>query len=132
MNLRMQKALLAIGTLLLGGGLVWYFGFNGASTVDTNTSESENLGTYSYQCDGGAEFTMTLAAGMTSILISPIKGAVPQVVLMPKNDATSVYEGDGVTLTGAGEGISLAIGEAVLNCNPIPAGPDMAPFNWGD
>lgn len=90
-------------------------------------------GTYAYQCDTGAKFTMTPSTEVASIKLTPGEGATfaETTLVFVNADMGQRFEGAGIVFVGAGEGVTITAGDTVLKCNPVPS-TDMAPWNWGD
>jgi hypothetical protein len=104
--------------------------------TDNKPLVQSSMGTYSYQCDNGADMTMTPADDMSAVSIGPngmqSQGKIPAVTLAAAGNAQGArFEGSGVVFVGAGEEITLTYNGQTVHCNPL-ANPDMAPFNWGD
>lgn len=118
--------LVALTIVIIGG---WY--------MYTNTSSSTMLagdaGTYAYMCDTGVGFNMTPSTDVASITVSPGEGAsFGETTLSFVNaDAGQRFEGEGMVFVGAGEGVTLTVGNTTHVCEPVPS-TDMAPWNWGD
>jgi hypothetical protein len=90
-------------------------------------------GDYAYRCDGGVELSVTPATDGSSVRLLPGEGsAFEESVLLFKNgDEGARFEGNGIILIGAGEGIRVVAGTQTLNCQPVPDA-ENAPYNFGD
>lgn len=105
--------------------------------VYTNQSSSTMLagdaGSYGYMCDTGLAFSMTPSTDAASLMITPGEGASfgETTLSFVNGDAGQRFEADGMVFVGAGEGVTLTVGNTTHMCNPVPS-TDMAPWNWGD
>ena len=120
-----------VAVVVLGGG--WYIYVHGSASPAKEV-QTQNVGTYQYECDEHVQFSMTPASDMSSIHVAPVNGGVypPDSTLMKKAATTSAarYENNGVVFTATGETVTLGEGDSAINCSPVPNG--GAPFNWGD
>jgi hypothetical protein len=120
---------------ILIGGAYWYMQTPSSGERTGPGSESADMGTYAYQCEGGAEFTMTPSSDLSSITLAPGANAGFSATTLSFVNATNGqrFEGGGMVFVGAGESVALTMpaGDAPLNCEPKP-NTEMAPWNWGD
>jgi hypothetical protein len=116
-----------LAVIILIGGYIWYI------NSDMQMQMSETMGTYEYVCEGGMEFTMSPSADISAITLAPGANATFAATTLGKtgSETGAVYEGSSMVFVGAGEDVSLSIGEQKYTCNPKP-NTDMAPWNWGD
>ena len=131
----MNKTLVWVVVLLiiLGGGY-WFIqqsGMQGAMTEN-------DMGTYAYTCENGAQFTMSPASDVKTIKLSAGSQGMftGDVTLEQKESAAGArFEGNvggsAVVFVGAGEEVQFSVGKENTVCNPVPNA-EMAPWNWGD
>lgn len=133
----MKYILLIIVALgIIGGG--WWFLEERTSKAHQEAemqrlwSEAEqSMGKYEYTCTDGSGFAMTPSVDLGSIRLEPIQADFKPMVLTSIDGVGARFEGGGMVFVGAGEGVSLTVGEKTHTCTPKP-NPDMAPWNWGD
>lgn len=125
MNKGLVWAVLLI--IVLIGGWYWY------SNQQDAEMEAMEWGTYAYQCDTGATFTMSPSGDISTLLVVPGEGAsfAETTLTFVNGDNGQRFEGEGMVFVGAGEGVSLTAGGITHICEPVP-NPDEPPFNWGD
>ena len=107
-----------------------------APVTNTQSSETEDMGSYAYTCDNGSQFTMAPADDVSSLTISAGSQGIFTGTVTLTGDNTGVhFEGmlgtQKITFDGAGEEVRLVVGAASTVCMPV-ANADMAPWNWGD
>lgn len=128
-------SLLVVLAVLIGGGY-WYMQLDQSAGIDMeadqNAMQQEDMGSYSYVCDNGSEFTMTPSSDMASVeLTAGSQGMFTGVVTVHKMGEGNHFENETIVFSGAGEEVRLEVGNESTVCNPKP-NPDMAPWNWGD
>ena len=125
--------IVAVVVAVVAVGYYFYPQFLKAPTV-SEQSNTQDLGTYNYECDEHVGFSMTPSADVSSIKIAATGGgAYPPAVTLTKQSSTSgvLYTGGGVTFAGKGETVTLGTGDSAINCSPV-ADANNAPFNWGN
>lgn len=142
------KTVIGVAAAVVVAGAVFYWFAAGQPHTPMLASNEEpgaaaeapvqdNMGTYPYQCDNGADMTMTPASDMSAVSIAPngvaSQGKIPTATLKANafDGGPATFTGQGITFVGAGEEITLTMDTTVVHCNPLP-NPDEAPFNWGD
>ncbi len=86
---------------------------------------------YAYQCDT-FNFSLLIPDDLSSVTLVPAQGApFFRTVLNASAGAHARFEGGGVTLTGAGEEVTIQSDAGTYVCYPLPSS-DKAPWNWGD
>ena len=144
MNTKTIFAIILLILIIAGG--YWYMS-SAKTLVPVTVAQNDQpkakiapggaLGTYRYECDEHVQFTMTPAEKMISISIAPVNGATfpPSTALIHVSAGQSggrVFQGNGITLTGRGESVTLASARSgALNCSPI-VDSEKAPFNFGE
>lgn len=134
-----NKSLIGALVIIIIGLLAWYFLGSArvvsAPTVSQNaTTTSDNMGTYSYECDEHVAFTMTPSSDMGSIKIAPVGASSypPATTLYKEPAPTGVrYVGSGILFNARGETVTLGQGSSMITCTPTPSQTE-APFNFGD
>lgn len=126
----MKKFLITLATLTAA-----FFLFNAYIYYQKQADESKySFGTYAYECQNGAEFSMLLPEDMESILIVPAEGVdyIPRTIISKAESETGTrYEGNGLTFLAHGETVEFWSEEFATFCAPI-VNQDEAPFNFGD
>jgi len=92
------------------------------------------MGSYTYLCDDGSEFTLSLPSDMKSIYIVPspdVDRFKSSIVTKQESAQGVLYVGNGIEFKAKGETVTLTAGELISVCLPVLK-EDEAPFNFGD
>ncbi len=119
----MSKTLIALVVIVILAAGGWYF---------YTTPVVVEAGEYAYQCENGSQFSMTPSESMAEVtLYAGSQGMFTGAVTVHKMGDGNHYEGGNIVFGGAGEEVSLTVGNESTVCNPVPNA-EMAPWNWGD
>lgn len=123
-----SKLLWVVAVLIVLSGAYYFLVGPGKDTKE----EGGDMGSYSYTCDSGAEFSMIPASDVSTIRVTPGAGATFVATTLTQVSGTnSRFEGGDMVFMGEGEQVTLSFSGTILVCTP-KSNPDMAPWNWGD
>lgn len=127
-----------VGVIVLIGGVAYWVAGGEPHSQTTGApveqqQATDTMGSYSYSCDNGTQFTLTPSADASSVIIAAQGPAPFSTVTLGQVGQGQYASQDGeVSLGAQGEEVDVTVGAATMRCNPVPAGADQAPFNWGD
>ena len=134
MNMKILVSTIVVFVVAVG---TWFLLKNyQAPVTNTQSSETEDMGSYAYTCDNGSQFTMAPADDVSSLTISAgSQGMFTGSVTLTGDSTVVHFEGmlgtQKITFDGAGEEVRIMVGSGSTNCSPVPSA-DAAPWNWGD